>query len=76
VSGPRPYLRPAETAWWARPPYLAYTLREATGVAVVSYALVLLVGLINLASGEAAYDAWFNLLKTAWSLALLVFLIP
>ena len=58
MSGPRPYVRPAETLWWAHPPYLAYTLREATGVAVAGYALVLLAGLVSLASGERAYDAW------------------
>jgi fumarate reductase subunit C len=76
VSGPRPYLRPAETLWWARRPYLAYTLREATGIAVAGYALVLLVGLISLASGEGAYDVWLNFLKSPWSLALhLLFLI-
>jgi fumarate reductase subunit C len=70
MSGPRPYVRPAETLWWAHPPYLAYTLREATGVAVAGYALVLLAGLVSLASGERAYDAWLDFLKSPWSLAL------
>jgi succinate dehydrogenase subunit C len=76
VNGPRPYLRPADTLWWARRPYLAYTLREATGIAVAGYALVLLAGLISLANGEGAYDVWLNYLKSPWSLALhLLFLI-
>jgi fumarate reductase subunit C len=62
--------------WWARRPYLAYTLREATGIAVAGYALILLAGLISLASGESAYDIWLNFLMSPWSLALhLLFLI-
>jgi fumarate reductase subunit C len=76
VSGPRPYLRPAETSWWMHSPYLAYTLRELTGVAVAGYAIVLLAGLISLASGKSAYDAWLDFLGSPWSLALhLLFLI-
>ncbi|MGA7738616.1 MAG: fumarate reductase subunit C, partial [Pseudolabrys sp.] len=76
MSGVRPYLRPPEPFWWAHSPYRAYTLREATGVAVAGYGFVLLAGLISLASGERAYEAWLNFLKTPWSLALhLLFLI-
>ena len=76
MSGVRPYLRPPEPLWWAHSPYRAYTLREATGVAVAGYGFVLLAGLISLASGERAYEAWLNFLKTPWSLALhLLFLI-
>jgi fumarate reductase subunit C len=76
MSGSRPYVRPVATLWWARPPYLAYTLREATGLAVAGYAIVLLAGLVSLASGERAYDAWLHFLKSPWSLALhLLFLI-
>jgi fumarate reductase subunit C len=70
LNGPRPYLRPVDPLWWARRPYLAYTLREATGIAVAGYALMLLAGLISLASGEGAYDIWLNFLKSPWSLAL------
>jgi fumarate reductase subunit C len=70
VSARRPYLRRVSTSWWARPPYLAYTLREATGVAVAGYGFVLLVGLIALARGESAYDAWLAFLASPLSLAL------
>ena len=66
----RPYTRPVEQLWWARPPYLAYTLREVTGTAVIGYALVLLAGLVSLAIGEHAYDAWLDFLKSRWSLSL------
>ena len=70
MSRSRPYIRPVETLWWARPPYLAYTLREATGVAVLGYALVLLTGVVSLANGERAYNVWLDFLKSPWSLSL------
>jgi fumarate reductase subunit C len=70
VSRPRPYIRPVETRWWAHPPYLAYTLREATGLAIAGYAFVLLTGLVALAAGEGAYNTWLSFLKSPWSLAL------
>ena len=66
----RPYLRPIDSLWWAKPPYLAYTLREATGIAIGAYALVLLAGVICLAVSENAYDAWLRFLASRWSLAL------
>ena len=65
-----PYLRAIDPHWWAKPPYLAYTLREATGIAIVAYALVLLIGVICLALGENAYEGWLGFLASRWSLAL------
>ena len=53
MNGPRSYLRRADTLWWARRTYLAYTLREATGIAVAGYAFILLAGLISLAESGA-----------------------
>jgi len=75
MSRGRPYVRPVEPYWWAHPPYLAYTLREVTGVAVAGYALILLAGLIALARGEAHYVAWLNFLKSPWSLVLHIVLL-
>jgi fumarate reductase subunit C len=66
----RPYVRPIDSLWWAKPPYLAYTLREATGIFIAAYALVLLAGVICLAFGENAYNAWLGFLASRWSLAL------
>jgi fumarate reductase subunit C len=66
----RPYVRPIDSLWWAKPPYLAYTLREATGIFIAAYALVLLAGAICLALGENAYGAWLQFLASPWSLAL------
>jgi fumarate reductase subunit C len=70
MSGRRPYVRAIDRHWWAHSPYLGYTLREATGVAVAGYGIVLLAGIIALARGHAAYTAWLDFLTSPWSLAL------
>jgi fumarate reductase subunit C len=49
MSERRPYVRAQPRDWWARKPYLGYTLRELTGVGVVVYGGILLAGLISLA---------------------------
>lgn len=66
----RAYVRPIDPRWWAKPPYLGYTMREATGVAIAGYALVLLAGVISLAAGRNAYETWLGFLMSPWSLAL------
>ena len=70
MSGARSFVRPPARYWWARHPYRAYTLRELTGVAVAGYALVLLAGVIALARGRPAFEAWRDFLAGPWSLAL------
>jgi len=75
MSAPRPYTRPIDPQWWARPPYLAYTVREAAGAAIALYALILLWGVIALARGPAAYEAWLGFLRSPLSLLLHVILL-
>jgi fumarate reductase subunit C len=70
MSGRRPYVRAIDHHWWAHSPYLGYTLREATGVAVAGYGIVLLAGIIALARGQATYTTWLDFLASPWSLAL------
>ena len=54
----RTYLRPM-AGWWRRSPrFRRYMLREASALFLVAYALVLLVGLLRLAQGEAPYALW------------------
>jgi len=58
------YVRPMG-AWWRRNPfYRAYMVREASALFVTLYAVVLLVGLLRLEQGPAAYDAWHASLAT------------
>jgi succinate dehydrogenase subunit C len=68
-SGRRPYRRPMQ-GWWRRNTfYIEYMIHEATAVFVAAYALVLLVGLVRLAQGQATWDAWQSALKSRWSIA-------
>jgi fumarate reductase subunit C len=65
-----PYVRPMRH-WWRRDPFfMRYMVREATAVAVAAYAVVLAVGVLRLAQGEAAWNGWLNALQTPWSMAL------
>jgi fumarate reductase subunit C len=54
----RSYVRPMN-GWWRRNPYFKrYMIREGSSVFLAAYALILLVGLLRLSQGEAAYEAW------------------
>ena len=68
MSARRPYLRSMD-GWWKRDPYFVrYMAREVTALFVAAYAVVLLVGLVRLGQGEAAYDAWLHSLKSPLAL--------
>ncbi|AKU10353.1 fumarate reductase, subunit C [Azoarcus sp. CIB] len=60
----RPYVRPM-AGWWRRNPFFVeYMVHEATALFVAAYALVLLVGLLRLAQGEAAWNGWLEALRS------------
>jgi len=62
------YVRPM-AGWWQRDPYFVrYMVRELTSVAVAVYAIVLTVGVVRLAQGEAAWNGWLTALRSPWSL--------
>lgn len=62
------YVRPMH-GWWRRDPFFVrYMMREATAVAVLAYAIVLTVGVVRLAQGEAAWNGWLQALRSPWSL--------
>ena len=63
MSESRPYRRPMDPNWWRKPPYLNYTLRELTGVAVLLYGLILMIGLIALAGGKERFDGFLAFLR-------------
>jgi len=66
----RTWVRPM-TRWWRRDPFFVrYMVREATAVAVLLYAIVLAVGVVRLAQGEAAWNGWLAALRSPWSLLL------
>lgn len=60
----RGYVRPMH-AWWKRDPYFAaYMARELTAFAVLAYSIVLAVGLVRLAQGEAAFNGWLAAVRS------------
>jgi len=66
----RPYVRPMR-GWWRRDPFFVrYMVREVTAVAVLVYAIVLTVGVVRLAQGEAAWNGWLQALRSPWSVLL------
>ena len=68
MSNRRPCVRPMD-GWWKRDPYFVkYMAREATALLVAAYAVVLLVGLVRLSQGEAAFNHWLQYLKQPWML--------
>jgi len=66
----RPYIRSMDS-WWKRDPFfIKYIAMEATSVLVAVYAVILLVGLLRLSQGEAAYNGWLEALKSPQSILL------
>src|SRR6516225_7577854 len=53
----RPYLRQMPRGWWLRQPrYTAYMVRELTSLFIALYSVFLVLGLVRLAQGSAAWD--------------------
>ena len=64
------YVRPM-AGWWKRDPFfMRYMARELTAFAVLGYSIVLVVGLVRLAQGEAAWNAWLRAVQSPQGLAL------
>ena len=65
----RPYVRPM-AGWWRKNPYFVeYMIHEGSAFFVAAYALVLLVGLLRLSQGEAAWNGWLFALHSPLSIA-------
>ena len=57
------YVRPMQ-GWWRRDPFfMRYMAREATAIFVYLYGIVLVIGLVALRNGAAAFDAWLAWLR-------------
>jgi fumarate reductase subunit C len=64
----RTYTRPM-TGWWLKNPFFVrYMIREGSSVFLAIYSIILLVGLLRLAQGEAAWNAWREALASPWSI--------
>lgn len=66
----RGYVRPMQ-GWWRRDPFFVkYMIREVTALAVLVYAIVLMVGVVRLSQGAEAFNGWLAALKTPGSILL------
>jgi fumarate reductase subunit C len=75
TSERRPYRRAMPAYWWAKKPYLGYTIRELTGGAVALYGAILLAGLYALHRGPEPYETFVRTLTEPWASALHVVLL-
>jgi fumarate reductase subunit C len=67
----RPYSRSTSTTWWwlARPRYIRYMAREVSCIFIAGYTGVIVVGLVRLSQGAAAWDAFLEALQMPASVA-------
>ncbi|NKE67173.1 fumarate reductase subunit C [Ramlibacter sp. RBP-2] len=66
----RGYVRPMQ-GWWRRDPFFVkYMIREVTALAVLVYAIILMVGVVRLSQGAEAFNGWLAALKTPGSILL------
>ena len=75
MAARRSYVRPMQPGWWRRNPFLVrYMAREMTAPFVALYALILLAGIVCLASGRDAWVAYVEALRSPIALVLHVLL--
>ena len=62
----QPYVRevPRVTWWLKQPRYIRYMMREISAALIGTYILIVIVGLVRLSQGQAAYEAF---LGAVWS---------
>jgi succinate dehydrogenase subunit C len=61
----RPYVRKVNRSWWlGQRRYVAYMIRELTSVFVGLYCGLLVLGLVRLAQGHAAWDGFLAALSS------------
>ncbi len=67
----RPYVREASRTWWwlAQPRYVRYMVREVTCLFIGGYAAILIVGIVRLSQGQAAYEGFLDAVQGPASLA-------
>jgi fumarate reductase subunit C len=62
---PRPYVRKVNRSWWlGQRRYIAYMIRELTSLFVGLYCVLLVLGLVRLAQGRAAWDGFLAALSS------------
>jgi fumarate reductase subunit C len=66
----RPYVRTMKRSWWlGHRRYVVYMIRELTSLFVALYSALLVVGLVRLAQGRAAWESFMAALSSPPGLA-------
>jgi fumarate reductase subunit C len=66
----RPYVRKLSKLWWlSRGRYTAYMIRELTCLFIGAYAGLVMVGLLRLSQGRAAYESFLEALASPLGIA-------
>jgi len=67
----KPYIRSVSTtSWWTvQPRYIRYMAREVSCVLIGAYSAVVVIGLLRLAEGAAAWNAFLECLQKPTSIA-------
>ena len=68
MSKRKPYVRSMDGWWKKNPFFVEYVIHESTALFVLAYAVTLLVGLVRLGQGEAAWNAWLAALQSPLAL--------
>ena len=67
MSKRKPYVRSMD-GWWKKNPYFVeYMIHESTALFVAADVFILLVGVVRLSQGEAAWNIWLAALKSPLS---------
>ena len=66
----RPYVRKLSKLWWlSQGRYTAYMIRELTCLFIGAYAGLVMVGLLRLSQGRAAYESFLEALASPLGIA-------
>lgn len=67
----KPYVREVPRSWWwlGQYRYIRYMVREATCVFIGAYTAVLVLGIVRLFQGQAAYEGFLDAVQGPASLA-------
>ena len=64
MSKRKPYVRSMDGWWKKNPFFVEYVIHESTALFVLAYAVTLLIGLVRLSQGQAAWEGWLAAMQS------------